>query len=101
MIRDQMNPRGVHPSFYQPPHTILGNPNYIPLDPNYFSGFIAGDGYIGLITQNSKHFGEPNITITQHKNDHRSLESFATLLNPPFSDYVPGVDLKINGRSLF
>ena len=55
---------------------------YIPLDPNYISGFLAGDGYLSLISKiDSPSFGRMKIGFTQHQNNYLLLQSIKDYFN--------------------
>jgi hypothetical protein len=57
-------------------HCNPNTPGYIPLDPNYISGFLAGDGYLSLITKiDSPSFGRIKIGFTQHQDNYLLLQS--------------------------
>lgn len=47
-LKSGMNKSRIYPINYQPNHTITTNSSYIPLNGNYVSGFIAGDGCISI-----------------------------------------------------
>jgi LAGLIDADG endonuclease len=58
---------------YLPSHCNKDSFEYIPINGNYISGFIAGDGSIGIF-QHSLTFDSPNfcriyLSLTQHKNN--------------------------------
>jgi hypothetical protein len=57
-------------------------PGYIPLDPNYISGFLAGDGYLSLISKiDSPSFGRMRIGLTQHQDNYLLLQSIRDYFN--------------------
>jgi hypothetical protein len=63
-------------------HCDPNNPGYIPLDPNYISGFLTGDGYLSLISKiDSPSFGRMKIGLTQHQNNFLLLESIKDFFN--------------------
>jgi hypothetical protein len=57
-------------------------PGYIPLDPNYISGFLTGDGYLSLVTKiDSPSFGRMRIGLTQHQDNYLLLQSIKDYFN--------------------
>lgn len=80
LLKSGMNRSRVYPLNYQPDHTIPSHPSFIPLDGNYISGFVSGDGCITITPSNlkktSKHFAYPWFNIAQHSNNFLLLESF-------------------------
>src|SRR5687768_7017869 len=65
---------------YQPEHTIESNENYIPLDPNYISGFFEGDGSF-IINLSGNNLGKIHFSIDQNGNNRLLLESFRSILS--------------------
>jgi hypothetical protein len=68
-----MNRSRISLEDYLPSHCNKNSPDYIPINGNYISGFIAGDGSIGIF-QHSLTFDSPNfcriyLSLTQHKNN--------------------------------
>jgi hypothetical protein len=58
------------------------NPSYIPLDPNYISGFLAGDGYLSMVSKiDSPSFGRMIVGFTQHYNNYFLLNSIKDYFN--------------------
>jgi len=68
-----MNRSRVNDLDYLPLHCNKNNIEYLPINGNYISGFIGGDGAIGIypnsLTFNSKTFCSIYLSITQHKKD--------------------------------
>jgi hypothetical protein len=68
-----MNRSRVNDLDFTPLHCNKDNIKYISINGNYISGFIAGDGSIGIypnsLTFNSKNFCNIYFSITQHKKD--------------------------------
>jgi len=63
-------------------HNNPNTPGYIPLDPNYISGFLAGDGYLSLITKiDSPSFGRMRVGFTQHQDNYFLLQSIKNYFN--------------------
>jgi hypothetical protein len=63
-------------------HCNPNHPGYIPLDPNYISGFLAGDGYLSLITKiDSSNFGRMRVGLTQHQDNYLLLQSIKDYFN--------------------
>jgi len=68
-----MNRSRISLEDYLPSHCNKNSHDYIPINGNYISGFIAGDGSIGIF-QHSLTFDSPNfcriyLSLTQHKNN--------------------------------
>lgn len=84
-----MNTNRIVPSNYQPDHCNPSSPNYIPLNGNYISGFIAGDGSLSLITEHysgsSDRFGQIGLFVYQHVNNKLLLESFVPFFESSLS----------------
>lgn len=68
-----MNRSRVSTLEFLPLHCNKANDSYIPINGNYISGLIAGDGSIGIypssLTFNNKSFCSIYLAITQHKKD--------------------------------
>lgn len=80
-LKEGMNSQRVHVEGYQPDHAKLGSPNYVPLDPNYISGFVTGDGHFSLTTNvDLKTFGTIQFGVSQHINNKLLLDSFPSIL---------------------
>jgi len=83
-LKNLINTNRDKSKFIQPSHTILGNKDYIPLDPNYISGFTIGDGYFSLRKNSSNHlktvFGSLSYGITQHIDNTNLLNSILLTL---------------------
>lgn len=89
-IKNSMNTNRIVPSNYQPNHCNPSSLNYIPLDGNYISGFIAGDGSLSLITKHysltsSDRFGQIGLFIYQHVNNKLLLETFVPFFESELS----------------
>lgn len=65
--------------FYEPLHTLENSNNYIPLNSNYISGFIEGDGSFSIII-NGKQIGSLSFSLIQHKNNISLLNSIKSVL---------------------
>ena len=69
----KMNRSRISLEDYLPLHCNKAGGNYIPIDGNYISGLIVGDGSIGIypgsLTFNNKNFCSIYLGITQHKKD--------------------------------
>lgn len=80
-----MNTNKDRLNLIKPAHTIIGNKDYIPLDPNYISGFTIGDGHFSLRTNSSniknKVFGSLSFGITQHIDNTDLLQSILLALD--------------------
>jgi hypothetical protein len=78
---------------YSPNHTKEDSIDYIPMNGNYISGFIAGDGC--LVLHSSKL--TMHLAISQHKNNKLLMKSIAKYFESPSKVYIgrPN-DLQIN-----
>lgn len=106
-LKNKMNTKRDKSNFIQPSHTIIGNPDYIPMDPNYISGFTIGDGHFSLRTNSlnvkNQVFGSLSFGVTQHIDNTVLLESI--LLNLDLKDNkihkksIDSVQINISNRS--
>jgi len=85
VFKNLMNTNRDKSKFIQPSHSILGNKDYIPLDPNYISGFSIGDGHFSL-RKNSANiknqvFGSLSYGVTQHVDNTYLLKSILLALD--------------------
>ncbi len=63
-------------------HCNPNHPEFIPINPNYISGFLAGDGYLSLITKiDSPSFSRMRIGLTQHQDNYLLLQSIKNYFN--------------------
>jgi LAGLIDADG endonuclease len=67
-------------NYYSPDHTKENNVDYTPINGNYISGFIVGDGCLAL-NLSDKNFCIMSLHINQHKNNKLLLESIAKYFN--------------------
>jgi hypothetical protein len=100
-LKSNMNKKRNVPINYQPNHTIPSHSSYVPLDGNYVSGFMAGDGAIAFET--ISRFGRFAFQIIQHVNNRLLLESFTPLFNltePPINHnkFNNSIEFKITHR---
>jgi hypothetical protein len=83
-LKNLINTNRDKSNFIQPTHTVEGNKDYIPIDPNYISGFTIGDGYFSLRKNSSNSkvqvFGSLSYGITQHIDNTYLLTSFLLAL---------------------
>lgn len=80
-IKSNMNSnREIVNCMYQPEHAIKSNENYIPLNPNYISGFFEGDGSF-IVDLSGSRIGRITFSIDQNERDRLLLESFKLILN--------------------
>jgi LAGLIDADG endonuclease len=93
-----MNTKRDKNNFIQPAHTIVGNYNYIPLNPYYISGFFIGDGCFSLkINKNNNKstvFGSIIFCLTQNKDSTYLLRSILDYLN------LNGINLNISRNTM-
>lgn len=68
-----MNRSRINLEDHLPSHCNKNSNNYIPINGNYISGFIAGDGCISIypssLTLDNSKFCDIYISLTQHKNN--------------------------------
>lgn len=75
-----MNKKRILLEPYQPNHTLLNSPDFIPLSGHYISGFTVGDGCFSFSQSTGKTFGSFYFSIGQHRNNSLLLKSFLPLL---------------------
>lgn len=84
-LKNKINTNRDKLNFVQPAHSIKGNNAYIPIDPNYISGFTVGDGHFSLRTNSTnvknQVFGSLTYGITQHIGNTYLLESILLAFN--------------------
>lgn len=73
LLFDGMNRKRIKVESFLPSHCNKNSPLFIPIEGDYISGFIAGDGSIGIypnsLTFNSLNFCTIYFSITQHSNN--------------------------------
>lgn len=93
LLFDGMNRKRKNLENFLPDHCNKNSSLFIPINGNYISGFIAGDGSLGIIpfslAFNSLDFCQPYFSITQHKDN-------IVLINEIKDFFNPDLDIKIN-----
>lgn len=83
-LKNLINTNRDKSKFIQPTHTVEDNKDYIPINPNFISGFTIGDGHFSLRKNSSnsktKVFGSLSFGITQHIDNTFLLRSFLLAL---------------------
>jgi len=83
-LKNLMNTNRDKSKFIQPIYTIENNKDYIPINPQYISGFTIGDGHFSLRKNSSnvknQVFGSLSYGITQHIDNTYLLRSILLTL---------------------
>lgn len=103
-----MNRSRISLEDYLPSHCNKNSHDYIPINGNYISGFIAGDGSIGIF-QHSLTFDSPNfcriyLSLTQHKNNLFLINEIKSYFNIEIKTKVQinnTIQLSIENKELF
>lgn len=77
-IRSSINNKKKINNLYQPDHTIESHFFYIPLNPNYVSGFLEGDGSL-MVELSGSRMGRISLSIDQNENNRLLLESLKSI----------------------